>query len=102
MHLAPSPVVAGVWPTVRRDPIVVEHELEITAYLASRGAPVAAPHEPVPHCVRDRTVSLWHHVPNDPNGPLDAVSAGRGLHLIHDLLADPGAPDLSGFRTSSA
>lgn len=93
VHLAPSPVVARVWAAGRRDPVVVARELEVTAYLAGRGAPVAAPYdEPGPWPAGDQVVTLWHLVDHDPARPLDALGSGRALREIHDLLADPAAP----------
>jgi Ser/Thr protein kinase RdoA (MazF antagonist) len=98
LHLAPSRVVARVWPRGRRDPSQVVHELLVTAYLASAGARVAPPYEdPGPHESGDRTVTLWQLVDHDETAPLDAAAAARALHEIHDLLVDPAAPDLSGL-----
>ncbi len=95
VHLAPSPVVARVWATGRRDPVVVASELAITTYLASRGAPVTAPYDdPGPHRAGDQVVTLWHLVDHDPDRPLDARAAGRSLREMHDLLASADAPEL--------
>jgi hypothetical protein len=84
VHLAPSPAVARVWPTGRGDPVMVAHELEVTTYLASRGAPVAAPYaEPGRYDASECTVTLWLLVDHDPDRTLDARAAGQGLREIH-------------------
>ena len=95
VHLAPSPLVARVWPEGRRDLVVVARELETTAYLAGCGAAVAAPYDdPGPYTSGDQVLTLWHLVDHDPDRPLDARAAGLALREIHDRLADPAAPDL--------
>jgi Ser/Thr protein kinase RdoA (MazF antagonist) len=92
VHLAPSPVVARAWRVGGRDPVVVEREIGLTAYLAGRGARVAAPYdEPGPHRTGDHVVTLWHHVDHDRARPLDGRAAGRALREIHDLLGEPEA-----------
>lgn len=96
VRLAPSPVVARVWDAGARDRLAVTRELEVTAYLAGRGAAVTAPYDdPGPHVAGDQEVTLWHLVDHDPDRPLDAVAAGRTLREIHDLLADGAGPDLT-------
>jgi Ser/Thr protein kinase RdoA (MazF antagonist) len=92
VHLAPSPVVARAWRVGRRDPVVVEREIGLTAYLAEGGAAVAPPYaDPGPHQVGDHVVALWDFVDHDRTRPLDGRRAGRALRQIHDLLAEPGA-----------
>lgn len=95
VHLRPSAVVARAWRTGRRDPATVSGELTMTAYLASHGAPVAAPYDdPGPHETDGWTVTLWAYVDHDPARSPDARAAGRGLAAIHDLLSSPQAPAL--------
>jgi aminoglycoside phosphotransferase (APT) family kinase protein len=66
----------------------VRREVAVTAYLAGRGAAVAAPHaEPGPHTVGDLAVTLWEHVDHDPDRDLDARDAGARLRQIHELLS---------------
>ena len=78
-----------------RDPVTVAHELVVTSYLAERGAAVTAPYDdPGPHHEGDQVVTLWRLVDHDPDRILDARAAGRALREIHDLLAEPAAPDL--------
>ena len=96
VHLLPSPVVARVAPADQED--VVRRQVHVTAHLAARGAPVAAPWaEPGPHPVGDRVVSLWAHVEHDPTSPADGFAAGRALREVHDLLSDFDARDLPVF-----
>jgi Ser/Thr protein kinase RdoA (MazF antagonist) len=92
VHLAPSPVVARAWAAGRRDPVVVEHEIGITTYLADRGARVAPPYgDPGPHRSGDHVVTLWNLLDHDRGRPLDGHAAGRALREIHELLAEPAA-----------
>jgi Ser/Thr protein kinase RdoA (MazF antagonist) len=100
VHLAPSTVVARVWPAGHRDPAAVRNELAMTAYLAARGAPVVAPYaggDAGPHVARGHSVTLWGFVDHDPERLLDGREAGRGLRAIHELLSDDDAPDLTGL-----
>jgi hypothetical protein len=90
VHLWPSPVVARVTsgaPGV--DPDDVERELAVARHAARTGAPVVRPSEllpPGPHRHDGHTLVFWHYLVQA--GKLDAAAAGRGLHTIHDSLAD--------------
>jgi Ser/Thr protein kinase RdoA (MazF antagonist) len=87
VHLRPSPVVARVAPASEED--AVRREVAVTAYLAARGAAVAAPYaDPGPHLVDDLVVTLWKYVDHDDSRPLDGRIAGARLREIHDLLGD--------------
>ena len=89
VDLPPSGVVARVWRSGVREPVVVERELAVTAHLASCGAAVAPPYDvPGPFAVGDWRVTLWHRVDHDPDRELDGHAAGRALREVHDLLAD--------------
>jgi Ser/Thr protein kinase RdoA (MazF antagonist) len=87
VHLRPSPVVARVAPS--SDEAVVRRQVDVTAHLTARGAPVAAPwKEPGPHLAGDRVVTLWEYVDHDPERAPDGFAAGRALREVHDLLSD--------------
>ena len=90
VHLWPAPVVARVTsgaPGV--DPGDVGRELAIASHAARAGAPVVRPSDllpPGPHRHHGHTLVFWQYVAQA--GKLDAAAAGRGLHAIHDSLAD--------------
>jgi hypothetical protein len=90
VHLWPAPVVARVTsgaPGV--DPADVERELSVARHAARAGAPVVGSSDllpPGPHRHDGHTVVFWHLLVRA--GELDATAAGRGLHTIHDSLAD--------------
>ncbi len=90
VHLWPSPVVARVTsgaPGV--DPADVERELTVAWHAAQAGAPVVQPSDllpPGPHRHDGYTLVFWHYLVQA--GKLDATAAGRGLHTIHESLAD--------------
>jgi Phosphotransferase enzyme family len=90
VHLWPSPVVARVTsgaPGV--DPADVERELTVASHAARAGSPVVQPSDrlpPGPHRHDGHTLVFWHYLARV--GKLDATAAGRGLHTIHDSLAD--------------
>ena len=87
VHLRPSPVVARVAPA--SDEAVVRRQVDVTAHLAARGAPVAAPwQESGPHLAGDRVVTLWEYVDHDAARTPDGAAAGRALREVHDLLSD--------------
>ena len=91
VHLRPSPVVARVAPASEED--VVRRQVAVTAYLAGRRAPVAAPwRDPGPHAVGGWVVTLWEHADHDGGRPLDGFAAGRALRHVHEALEgfDPG------------
>jgi len=90
VHLWPVPVVARVTsgaPGV--DPGDVERELTVARHAGRAGAPVVRPSEllpPGPHHRDGHTLVFWHYL--ESAGELDASAAGRGLHAIHESLAD--------------
>ena len=90
VHLWPAPVVARVTsgaPGV--DPGDVERELTVASHAARAGAPVVQPSDllpPGPHRHDGYTLVFWQYLAQA--GKLDAAAAGRGLHTIHDSLAD--------------
>jgi Phosphotransferase enzyme family len=90
VHLWPSPVVARVTsgaPGV--DPADVERELTVAWHATRAGAPVVQPSAllpPGPHRHDGHTLVFWRYIVEA--GKLDATAAGRGLHTIHDSLAD--------------
>ena len=96
VHLRPAPVVARVSPA--SEEAVIRSQVAVTAHLAARGAPVAAPWpEPGPHPVGDRVVTLWAHVDHDAERTPDGFAAGRALRKVHEALADYRAGDLPVF-----
>jgi aminoglycoside phosphotransferase (APT) family kinase protein len=89
VDLPPSGVVARVWRSDVREPVVVEREIAVTAYLAAGGAAVAPPYDvPGPFAAGDWRVTLWRRLDHDPDRELDGHAAGQALREIHDLLAD--------------
>jgi aminoglycoside phosphotransferase (APT) family kinase protein len=96
VHLAPAPVVARVPVTLARlrGPAWSRQVVELAAFLAEAGAPVAPPAaivDPGPHAHDGFHVSFWAHVEHDP-ARFDPVAAGRSLRALHDALARyPGA-----------
>jgi aminoglycoside phosphotransferase (APT) family kinase protein len=98
VDLPPSGVVARVWRSDVREPVVVEREIAVTAYLASGGAAVAPPYDvPGPFAVGDWRVTLWRRLEHDPDRELDGHLAGRALREVHDLLADHPVEGLPHF-----
>ena len=96
VHLRPSPVVARVSPASEEE--LVRRPVAVTAYLAARGAPVAAPWaDPGPHYAGDRVVTLWEHVDHDPGRVLDGFAAGAALREVHEALAGFEPHDLPLF-----
>lgn len=99
VHLAPESVVARVPMTFTRlrGRDWIERELELTAFLAGAGAEIAGPARSVssgPYEQDGFLVTLWEYIEHDPERPLDARSAGRALHEVHELLA---AADVQGL-----
>jgi aminoglycoside phosphotransferase (APT) family kinase protein len=94
VHLAPAPVVARV-PltfTLVRPPEWFAQEVELAAFLADRGAPVAPPaDDPGPYEHEGVLVTLWAHVDHDL-ARADPAAGGRALRALHAALADyPGS-----------
>jgi hypothetical protein len=90
VHPWPSPVVARVTSGATGvDPADVERELTVARHAARAGAPVVQPSDvlpPGPHRRDGHTLVFWRYVAQA--GTLDVAAAGRGLHAIHDSLAD--------------
>jgi Ser/Thr protein kinase RdoA (MazF antagonist) len=87
IHLRPSPVVARVAPAAEED--VVRRQVAVTAHLAARAAPVAAPWtDPGPYRSGDHVVTLWELVDHDAERALDGFAAGVALREVHEALAD--------------
>ena len=102
VHLAPEPVVARVPMTFTRlrGRAWIEHELEITAFLAQAGAQVAGPArsvDPGPYERDGFLVTLWEYIDHDRDRPLDTGRAGEALREIHELLSDRNARGLEHF-----
>jgi phosphotransferase family enzyme len=93
VHLRPLPLVARVssgrpYPEGPPEDGVIR-ELAVASHAARAGAPVVPPSDllpPGPHRSGGHVVAFWRYV--EPNGEVDAVSAGRGLRAVHDALAD--------------
>jgi hypothetical protein len=67
----------------------VIRELAVASHAASHGAPVVAPSNdvaPGPHFHDGHVVTFWRYV--ESVGEPDDAAAGRGLHRIHEALAD--------------
>jgi aminoglycoside phosphotransferase (APT) family kinase protein len=95
VHLRPAPVVARVATTtalVRSDVASwLERELALARYLAGRGAPAAAPSAdlpPGPHRHDGLALSLWTHLPHDPDRMPPPEPVGRLLADLHRALRD--------------
>lgn len=91
VHLEPAPVVARVPLTLSRlrgrDWFATE--VQVAAFLAGEGAPVAPPSDavdPGPHAEDGLLVSLWRWVDHDPER-FDPGAAGSSLRELHDALA---------------
>jgi phosphotransferase family enzyme len=95
VYLRPSPIVARVSSAIPYpegpSPDDVVRELEVARHAARAGAPVIPPADDVdagPHRCAGHIVTLWRYI--EPRGEVDPSSAGRGLRLTHDALADFG------------
>jgi hypothetical protein len=69
--------------------VLSERELSVARHAARGGAPVVQPSDllpPGPHRRDGHTLVFWNYLAQA--GELDAAAAGRGLHTIHDALAD--------------
>jgi Ser/Thr protein kinase RdoA (MazF antagonist) len=90
VHLHPAPVVARVPITLARlrAPSWFEQEVELAAFLAAAGAPVAPPAngvDPGPHEAGDFLVSFWAYVDHDPDR-FEAAAVGGSLRELHEEL----------------
>ncbi len=103
VHLSPAPVVAKVAASttaIRPEPAAwLQRELDVTRFLAGRGAPVVVPSPEVPATVHHgdgQVMSFWQYV--DSSGALpDEAIIGSTLRDLHAALRDyPGqAPVLA-------
>jgi hypothetical protein len=103
VHLFPAAVVAKVAASttaVRLEPAAwLQRELDVTGFLAERGAPVVAPSPEVPATVHHgdgQVMSFWRYVDSPGDLPGDAT-IGSMLRDLHAALRDyPGqAPVLA-------
>ncbi|ADO71635.1 aminoglycoside phosphotransferase family protein [Stigmatella aurantiaca] len=99
IHLAPAPVVARVstLTALMRAPIGswLAREVEVAAFLASRGAPVVPPSDalpPGPHHHEGLCVTFWRYVPATSDVLPEAPLAGRMLAELHAVLRDYPGP----------
>ncbi len=88
VHLSPAPVVAKVAAStaaVRPEPAAwLQRELDVTGFLAERGAPVVTPSPEVPATVHHgdgQVMSFWRYVDSSGDLPGDAT-IGSMLILI--------------------
>jgi Phosphotransferase enzyme family len=91
VHLRPLPVVARVSgpPGPEVDTGQVRRELAIAGHAASGGAPVIPPADvldPGPHERDGHILTFFRFV--EPRGEVEPPAAGRGLRVIHEVLAD--------------
>jgi hypothetical protein len=93
LHLRPAAIVARVSSGIPfpAGPMAedVVRELAVARHAARAGAPVVPPAEavdPGPHRRGGHIVTFWQYL--EPLGEADPETAGRGLRLIHDALAD--------------
>ena len=102
VHLSPAPVVAKVaasTPAVRPAAVWLQRELDVTGFLAERGAPVVAPSPEVPATVHHgdgQVMSFWRYVDSHRVLPGEAT-IGSMLRDLHAALRSyPGqAPVLA-------
>ncbi len=107
VHLSPAPVVAKVAASttaVRHDVAAwLQRELDVTGFLAERGAPVVVPSPEVPATVHHgdgQVMSFWRYVDSSGDAPPDEVTTGSMLRDLHAALRGyPGqAPVLAPLR----
>jgi hypothetical protein len=92
VHLSPAPVVAKVAASttaVRSDDAAwLRRELDVTRFLAGRGAPVLAPSPEVPAVVHHgggRVMSFWRYLSSSGDVPPEAT-IGSMLRDLHGVL----------------
>ena len=91
VHLLPSPVVAKVAATthlVRTPQQWLERELRVCEHLASRGVPVVAPFDPRVHEHDGEVLTVWRHLPHEPDALAEPALLGSLLRDLHDALGD--------------
>lgn len=99
VHLAPAPVVARVAAAtalVRADvAATLARDVDLTGYLAGRGAPVVPPSAelpPGPHVRADRVLTFWRYVEHVPAHIHRPDEVGPLLAALHaELRGYPGA-----------
>jgi hypothetical protein len=104
VHLRPSPVVARVATTTaaaRGGGLDwLAREIDVAAFLVSRGAPVVPPAgelPPGPHLHEGWAITFWGHVEHD--GTASGAEVGEALLALHEALAPypgelPGLADV--------
>ncbi len=103
VHLRPAPVVAKVaasTPAVRPAAAWLQRELDVTGFLAERGAPVVVPSPEVPAIVHHgdgQVMSFWRYVNSPGDTRPDEATIGSMLRDLHAALRSyPGqAPVLA-------
>jgi len=92
VHLSPAPVVAKVAASttaVRPEPVAwLQRELDVTGFLAGRGAPVVAPSPEVPATVHHgdgQVMSFWRYV-DSPGALPGEATIGSMLRDLHAAL----------------
>ena len=92
VHLSPAPVVAKVAASttaVRHPAAWLQRELDVTGFLAERGAPVVAPSPEVPATVHHgdgQVMSFWRYVAWSGDALPDEVTTGSMLRDLHAAL----------------
>jgi hypothetical protein len=103
VHLAPSPVVAKVATTMIRPNglTLLQSELSIGLYLASRNAPIARPASsvaPGPHGHGEMVLTLWDFRDHNPERSVEPAQLAMALKGFHEAFAGyPGElPEFTG------
>ncbi len=92
VHLSPAPVVAKVAASttaVRHAAAWLQRELDVTGFLAERGAPVVVPSPEVPATVHHedgQVMSFWRYVASSGDALPDEVTTGSMLRDLHAAL----------------
>ena len=92
VHLSPAPVVAKVAASttaVRHPAAWLQRELDVTGFLAERGAPVMVPSPEVPATVHHgdgQVMSFWRYVASSGDALPDEVTTGSMLRDLHAAL----------------
>ena len=92
VYLSPAPVVAKVaasTPAVRPAAVWLQRELDVTGFLAERGAPVVVPSPEVPATVHHgdgQVMSFWRYVDSPGDALPDEATIGSMLRDLHATL----------------
>lgn len=93
VHLSPAPVVAKVAASttaIRHDVAAwLQRELDVTSFLAERGAPVVVPSPEVPATVHHgdgQVMSFWQYVDSSGDVLPDVATTGSMLRDLHAAL----------------